>query len=164
VSTGGPIGFEISQVAMVVSDLEASMRAYNELHGWGPWNVYRYEPPRLRDLRIRGEEADGVAWIGGEAEVGSVWVELLQPLGEDPVFGAWLAAHGEGVHHLGYWARTFDEADRIHERLAQEGAAELLSAWIDDVRFFYMDTKPAIVEVWAGDLDSLQPVRIFPDS
>ena len=161
-SAAPTIPYAISQVAMIVRDLESSMLAYHRLHGWGPWSVYRYEPPRLRELRVRGEPADGITWIGAEAEVGSVWVELLQPLAGEAVFGEWLARHGEGVHHLGYWARTVEEAELIHDRLAAEGASELLSAWIDDVQFFYMDTKPTIVEVWAGDLDSLQAVRTFP--
>jgi hypothetical protein len=78
------------------------------------------------------------------------------------VFGEWLDAHGEGVHHIGYWAKSMEEADRIHDALAATGAEELLSAWIDDVYFFYMDTRPVITEVWTGDLDSLRASRTFP--
>ena len=29
----------ISQVALVVNDLEKSMREYTETMGWGPWNI-----------------------------------------------------------------------------------------------------------------------------
>lgn len=155
------VRYEISQVAMIVEDLEASMQHYHRLHGWGPWSIYEYKPPRLRDLRVRGEPAS-LTWIGAETEVGPVWVELLQPLQGASVFGDWLQRHGEGVHHVGYWAKTPAEAAQIHDALASTGAQELLSAWIDDVQFYYMDTRPTITEVWTGDLDSLKASRTFP--
>jgi len=155
------VRYEISQVAMIVHDLEASMREYNRLHGWGPWSIYEYRPPRLRNVFVRGEPAE-LTWIGAETEVGSVWVELLQPISGGLVFADWLERHGEGVHHVGYWAKTREEADRIHDALSATGADELLSAWIDDVYFFYMDTRPTVTEVWTGDLDSLRESRIYP--
>ena len=49
-------------------------------------------------------------------------------------------------------------ASDTHEMTA-DGTEVLLSAWIDDVYFYYLDTHPMIYEVWAGDLDSLSPVR-----
>jgi methylmalonyl-CoA/ethylmalonyl-CoA epimerase len=157
----GVVHYEISQVAMVVHDLQASMREYNRLFGWGPWSVYEYDPPRLRNVLVRGEPAE-LTWVGAETEVGAVWVELLQPISGDAVFGDWLARHGEGVHHVGYWAKNQDEAARIHDALSSAGADELFSAWIDDVYFFYMDTRPTITEVWTGDLDSLRASRTYP--
>lgn len=155
------VPYEISQVAMVVSDLEASLEHYHRLHGWGPWRIYEYHEPRLRDVLVRGEPAS-LTWIGAECEVGPVWVELLEPLQGMSVFGEWLERHGEGVHHVGYWAKTMEEAKRIHDAQSETGAEELLSAWIDDVHFFYMDTRPVITEVWTGDLDSLKTSRTFP--
>jgi methylmalonyl-CoA/ethylmalonyl-CoA epimerase len=155
------INYEITQVAMVVRDLEASLEQYHRLHGWGPWSIYDYRAPQLHDVLVRNEPAT-VTWIGAECEVGPVWVELLQPVDGKSVFGEWLDLHGEGVHHVGYWAKTMEEAASIHDALAATGAEELLSAWIDDVYFFYMDTRPVITEVWAGDLDSLKASRTFP--
>ena len=157
----GIVKFEISQVAMVVPDLEASMREYHRLHGWGTWNIYEYKPPRLRDLLIAGEPA-AITWIGAEVEVGPMWVELLQPLEGTSVFGEWLALHGPGVHHVGYYAPTAEESVRVHDALASTGAKELLSAWIDDVHFYYMDTQPVITEVWTGDMESIKASRVFP--
>ena len=34
---------------------QKTMEQYTKLLGWGPWNVYRHEPPRLHDTEIRGE-------------------------------------------------------------------------------------------------------------
>lgn len=160
-AASGVVPYEISQVAMVVRDLDASMREYHRLHGWGPWSIYEYKPPHLHDVLVRGRPAE-LTWIGAETEVGAVWVELLQPLSGNAVFGDWLSYHGEGVHHVGYWAKTHAEAAAIHDALAAAGADELLSAWIGDVYFFYMDSRPTVTEVWTGDLDSLRASRTYP--
>ena len=40
---------QISQIAVVCNDLQKTMEQYTKLLGWGPWNVYRHEPPRLHD-------------------------------------------------------------------------------------------------------------------
>jgi len=155
------VPFEVSQVAMIVRDLDASMAVYQKTHGWGPWDVYEYRPPRLRDLQMRGVPVD-CSWQGAETMVGGVGIELLQPLSPNGVFAEWLDTHGEGVHHIGYWAPTMDQADAIRAALAATGAEELVSAWIDDVYFFYMDTRPVVCEVWTGDMASVRASRRYP--
>ena len=40
---------KISQVAMVVRDVDATMRVLHETLGWGPWNVYEH----LKALQLR---------------------------------------------------------------------------------------------------------------
>ena len=85
----------ISQVALVVSDLEKSMREYTETMGWGPWTIYEYNAPRLHDTIVRGAPAS-FTWIGAETPVGSTYVELLQPLEGPSIFRQFMDQHGEG--------------------------------------------------------------------
>ena len=42
--------FTVSTVGSAVPDLAAAMKNYHETLGWGPWNVYRQEPPALTDM------------------------------------------------------------------------------------------------------------------
>lgn len=63
------------------------------------------------------------------------------------------------MHHVGYWAPSIEVAESLREKLTQDGTEILLSAWIDDMYFYYLDTRPMIYEVFAGDLKSLEPVR-----
>jgi methylmalonyl-CoA/ethylmalonyl-CoA epimerase len=149
----------IHQIASLVHDLDRSVGQMQAMMGWGPWEVYEYVPGRLRELTVRGEPAE-FTWIGAEAQIGAdLYVELLQPTSDTGILYEWLTAHGEGVHHVGYWAPDLEVAVRIQRRFRQAGTKVLLSAWIDDVYFYYMDTRPMIYEVWAGDLDSLAAVR-----
>ena len=156
-----PPTYLVSQVALVVGDLERTMHDYHEQMGWGPWNVYEYRRPWLRDLRVRGREAE-FTWLGAEAQVGPVWMELLQPLEGASPFTEWHERHGDGVHHIGYEVASIDAATELHASFERSGAQELVSAWCGDISFYYMDTKPIITEVWVGSAAALEPVRVYP--
>ena len=54
----------------------------------------------------------------------------------------WLAAHGEGVHHVGYWAPSIEVAQSLLRQLTEDGTEVLLSAWIDDVSFLLSRHSP----------------------
>jgi catechol 2,3-dioxygenase-like lactoylglutathione lyase family enzyme len=153
----------VSQVALVVGDLEAVVRDYHDRLGWGPWNIYEYRSPWLRDLVVRGEPAE-FTWLGAEAQVGPVWMEVLQPLEGASPFSEWHGQHGDGVHHVGYEVDSMDEARAVHDLLGEGGAGELMSAWCGGIHFFYMDTRPLITEVWVGSAAALEPLRTYPES
>jgi len=159
--SGLALPIPISQVALVVNDLEKSMREYTETMGWGPWNIYEYKPPRIHDILVRGKPQE-FTWIGAETPVGSTYVELLQPLEGPSIFRQFIDQRGEGLHHIGYWAKTMDEADKIRDMFQARGTPLLMSAWIDRVFFYYLDSRPMIIEVWTGDLDTLQATRTYP--
>ena len=72
--------------------------------------MYEYVPGRLRELTVRGEPAE-FTWIGAEAEIAPErYVELLQPTSTNGILYDWLTTHGEGMHHVGYWAPSIDAA------------------------------------------------------
>jgi methylmalonyl-CoA/ethylmalonyl-CoA epimerase len=151
----------VSQVAFVVGDLEQTMRDYHETLGWGPWSVYEYREPWLRDLKADGQPAN-FTWLGAETRVGSIWIELLQPLEGTSPFTDWHNHHGDGVHHVGYEVSTMEEATQLYRSFNNAGASEVISAWCGDIYFYYMSTKPIISEVWVGSADDLEPLRVFP--
>jgi methylmalonyl-CoA/ethylmalonyl-CoA epimerase len=153
--------YGISQVGMVVADLETSMRRYHEMFGWGPWKIYEYKAPFLTGLKLRGEPAS-FTWIGADARAGDTWIELLQPLGGDNPLSEWLAAHGDGVHHLGYEVPDVETAQRLHRSFEQQGLSELLSAFCGGMYFYFMDAAPLVIEVWAGSAEALTPARTYP--
>jgi methylmalonyl-CoA/ethylmalonyl-CoA epimerase len=156
-----PPNYLVSQVALVVDDLERTMQDYHETMGWGPWNVYEYREPWLRDLKVHGRPAE-FTWLGAEAQVGPIWMEILQPLAGTSPFTEWHDRHGDGVHHVGYEVETMEEAHELHRSFEQSGARELVSAWCGEIYFYYMETQPVITEVWVGSAAALEPLRVFP--
>jgi hypothetical protein len=156
-----PIDFRIDQVAIVVHDLDEAMGRYHRLHGWGPWSVYEYRPPRLRETTTRGAPAE-FTFAGAEAPVGAVVVELLQPQTGSSIYAEWLAEHGEGLHHLGTGLATAADADAVHGAYERLGIGTISTGWIDDVYYAYFDTRPVIHEIWTGVMESVAPSRVYP--
>ena len=69
----------ISQIAIVVRDIDDALEKYHRVLGWGPWNVYEHKPPSLHDTYLHGQPTD-YTMIGAETHVGPIVVELLQPV------------------------------------------------------------------------------------
>ena len=79
----------ISQIAVVVRDIDDALEKYTRVLGWGPWNVYEHRPPSLHDTYVHGEPTD-YTMIGAEAHVGPIVVELLQPVEGPSIYKEWL--------------------------------------------------------------------------
>src|SRR5438105_10186171 len=99
----------VDQVALVVRDLDQAMRRYWELPGVGPWRVYTYGPPLVRDMTDRGRKQDYRMRLA-LAHAGETMVELIQPLEGPNVYDEHLERKGEGLHHIGVFVPSFDEA------------------------------------------------------
>ncbi len=89
----------ISQIAIVVHDIDDALEKYHRVLGWGPWNVYEHKPPALHGTYLHGQPAE-FTMIGAETHVGPIVVELLQPVDGASIYKEWLEEHGEGLHHI----------------------------------------------------------------
>src|SRR5690606_3428731 len=86
----------ISQICIVVRDLERSMKEYSERLGWGPWKVFEYKAPFLHHTHLRGQDA-AFTMNAAETMVGGLGFELIQPTGGASIYQEFLDEHGEGV-------------------------------------------------------------------
>jgi hypothetical protein len=156
---------QISQIAVVCNDLQKTMENYTNLLGWGPWNVYRHEPPQLHHTEIGGKPA-GYSMLGAETQVGGVIFELVQPMEGPSIYKDWLKRHGEGLHHVAVMLHDFEESNLLKERFAQKGMPILMSGRIGEtIEFFYIDTEPAlkiILESGSGHAIELVPDHVYP--
>ena len=155
----------ISQIALVVNDLEKTMEQYTNLLGWGPWNVYRHEPPRLHDTTVHGAQVD-YTMLGAETHVGEMGFELLQPLDGPSIYREWLDERGEGLHHIAVMLHSFEESTRLKETFAAAGSPVLMGGRIGEtIEFFYLDTEPSlkiIIESGSGHAIELTPDYVYP--
>ncbi|NLJ48422.1 MAG: VOC family protein, partial [Candidatus Atribacteria bacterium] len=49
---------DVIQVAHVVKDLDAAMKYFWENFHIGPWDIYTFGPPDVRDSMVRGKPSD----------------------------------------------------------------------------------------------------------
>lgn len=156
---------KISQVAIVVEDLEKTMKRYHALLGWGPWNVYEHSAPSLHDTHYRGKP-QRYSMRAAETMVGDMCFEIIQPLEGPNIYRDWLDAHGEGLHHIAVMKHTPDESEAFKKKMAENDAKILMGGRIGKtIEFYYLDTEPLlkiIVESGTGHAIDLKPVSVYP--
>jgi methylmalonyl-CoA/ethylmalonyl-CoA epimerase len=153
---------QVNQIALVVRDLDATMRRYWELLGVGPWKVYTYGPPLLRDMTYRGKAQEYRMRIA-LAQVGPLMIELIQPLSGDTIYVEHLDRKGEGLHHVGVFVPSFDEGVAEARR---QGFSVLQSGRgygrFGDGGFAYLDTEASLGTIL--ELIEIPRERIAPDT
>ena len=129
----------VQQVALVVRDLDLTMAKYSAQLGIGPWWVTLYGPPRLTEMRIRAAEIPysmklAIAWTGD-----TMW-ELIQTVDGQSKYKEFLAANGEGLHHVLVEHRG-TEFEAAIAAFSARGCPPLMEGRFGEVRFAYMDTE-----------------------
>jgi methylmalonyl-CoA/ethylmalonyl-CoA epimerase len=156
----------ISQIALVVEDIEEALERYHRVLGWGPWNVYEHKPPLLHHTRVRGKDVE-YTMIGAEAHVGPIVVELIQPVSGPSIYAEWLEEHGEGLHHIAVMRPTPETSEETRKRFLEEAGADILMEGRigDGIHFYYVDSQPqlkAIFESGTGHAVDLKPTYVYP--
>ncbi len=103
-----PAFAETMQIGIVVRDLDAAIRRYEDDYGIGPWGVYQFKPGDVKEWRELGRPTEPSTRIA-TAMVGRVQWELIQPLDDRSIYAQFLATKGEGVHHIAVAAPKYDE-------------------------------------------------------
>src|ERR1700755_2760368 len=132
----------ITQIAVVVADMESALRSYTENLGWGPWSVFDYKPPLLHDTVVRG-----------------------QPCGPS-IYQEFLDTHGEGVQHIACMKHSVGDSEALKKHWSERGAEILMGGRIGEtIEFYYVDTGPLIkfvLESGSGHAIDLEPTYVYP--
>jgi methylmalonyl-CoA/ethylmalonyl-CoA epimerase len=160
---------EVTQIAFVVEDLEDGMDRFGGLLGVKPWEIYRFEPPRLTDRTYRGDSHE-YSMALALTEVAGTMLELIEPLEGESIYTEHLEEHGEGLHHIACFA--FDDLEAVIEEFERAGMGVLQSGTFgpadtdEGVEFFYFDTAAelnGVIFETARYLDELPaPDRTYP--
>jgi hypothetical protein len=155
----------IDQVALVVEDLDEAVRRYWTLCGIGPWRIYTYQPPLVKDMTYRGRRQDYRMRLA-LAQAGDVMLELIQPLSDENVYTEHLRTKGPGLHHVGIVVPSVDaavaEAARGGVGVLQSGRGYGLRG---DGAYAYMDTEAVlgmIVEFIEVPKERIAPEAVYP--
>jgi 4-hydroxyphenylpyruvate dioxygenase-like putative hemolysin len=140
---------EVSQVAVVVKNLQKAMEKYWRILGIGPWYIYTFAPPALREPMIRGKPINYSMKLA-IALIGSMQLELIEPLEGPSIYKEFLAEKGEGLHHIQSQTENMNDVLKTFKEI---GITVLMSGKIGTAEFYYMDTEPMlgiIYEVVSG--------------
>jgi hypothetical protein len=167
-STTGRLPFldeGVAQVAIVVEDLDAAVEAYWKLFGIGPWHIYTYGKPLVKEMTYRGGPADYRMRIA-LSYLGRTRIELIQPLEGNTVFRDFVEQHGYGVHHFGVLVDDMETALAKAEvaglTMAMDGAGFGLDG---DGHYAYLDTEDKIgvtLELIERPKGRIEPEAVYP--
>lgn len=114
------MGRQPDQLGFVVPDRHAAVSTAVSRLGLHPWMFFEYDDLTLTTRRYRGHVEDFVVhsavWARGR-------VSLSQPVSGHSTFADQLADRGPGLHHLGYFVTTIEDAAKT---IVADGGEELM--------------------------------------
>jgi len=140
----------IKQVCIVVKDLQKTVESFWNILGIGPWALFTFGSPTLRDRKCYGKPAWG--WENGAlAQVGPIELELFQTVEGLSVYQDWIDKHGEGLHHVKFITEDMD-VERTARIMAEQGFTSILSGRFGPPeykgQFCYFDTIKPLRAIW----------------
>ncbi len=124
------------QIAIVVSDIEATARNYAELFGM-----------EMPEILVSGTGQDECVYYNGEyspavhklafLKMGMLQLELIQPNSAPSTWKDFMEQHGEGIHHIAFFVK--DNAQTL-EFLEKRGIMPLQKGIFTVGSYNYMDT------------------------
>ena len=153
-----PLFTETKQIAIVVRDLEATMRTYVEEYGIGPWAIYEFNPDTVSEMAPRD-----CAFRLALTMVGSVQWELIQPLDDRSIYAEFLATRGEGLHHVAVGGKGYGET---LDAVQAKGRRLVAGGVYNGVTFGYLSTDEdlkVITEIFDWpEGHSQEPDAVYP--
>jgi len=146
---------EISQVAVVVEDLKKTIENYWQILGIGPWKIYTFAPPELKEMTIRGKPVD-YSMKFAETTVGNVIIEVIEPMEGPSIYKEFLEEKGGGPHHIACY--KVEDVQKTLNAFKEMGIDVLQSGKFHDVEFYYLDTE----KVFGAILEVVKEGRIRP--
>lgn len=126
-----------TQVALVVRDAEATAGAWAELLGVEPPPAIETSPDEGEGTAYRGEPTQARAKLAF-FDLGSVKLEIIEPVGGPSTWSEHLDRHGEGVHHIAFRIEGMD--DKL-AALRERGMPTVQIGYFTGGRYGYVDAE-----------------------
>ena len=106
----------IVQVAIVVRDLDAKVKAWSTLLGREPSKILTTGPVEETRVEYRGVRTPGRLRVA-VFSLGECDLELMEPIDGPSVWQEYLDERGDCIHHIGFLADEMDESVASLEQL-----------------------------------------------
>ena len=92
---------KVLQIGILVKDLDAAKKNYEEVLGIGPWDEPFIMSGKNIDLYVNGERYYGDFMKVAMLHRYGFEIELIEPIDPSPLKD-WVDKHGSGLHHLDF--------------------------------------------------------------
>ncbi len=161
---------DITQVAVVVHDLDAKMKEYHKAFGWGPWKVFQSEGVKImHHCTMDGKPSEFFKIRWAEVGVGDIIFELVQPFGGDNPWQRMIDTRGEGIGSIAVMFKTEQDSEEVKKEFQDAGLGVTSSGRIGDhIEWYYLDTEPAfkcVIESGSGHaFEFMEPDSVYPEA
>jgi catechol 2,3-dioxygenase-like lactoylglutathione lyase family enzyme len=101
---------KVDQIGIIVHDIDKAIEHYESL-GFGP-----FEPLQgitVIEREMYGKVVDDIAMNVRMAQVGSLQIELIQPVSGISLWKDFLETNGEGINHVAIWVDDIEKETAI---------------------------------------------------
>jgi catechol 2,3-dioxygenase-like lactoylglutathione lyase family enzyme len=126
---------KLVQIGLIVRDIEKTSTAYAEVFGVEVPQWILTDPEDTAHTRYRGQRTEARAKLAF-LDMGSVTIELIEPVGGPSTWQDFLEVHGEGVHHIAFVVNGMPEQVSF---LESKGVSLVQSGEYTGGRYAYMD-------------------------
>ena len=134
----------IEQIAIIVEDLDKAVETYTNLLGLGPWAIFNYGKPLVKEAFYRGQPADFAQRVAFTS-VGSLRIELIQTLKEPTIYADHVREHGYGLHHIGVLVEDMEACLEVAAAAGLEVTQEGTGFGLDgDGHYAYLGTEKVL--------------------
>jgi hypothetical protein len=130
----------ICQIGLVVRDIEQTAKAYADIFGMDMPPIRITDTEEITHIKFRGAPTQARAKLAF-FQMGSLSLELIEPVGELSTWKEFLAEHGEGVHHIAFRIKGMD---KVLEFLAEKEIPAIQQGDYTGGRYAYVDSAPAL--------------------
>ncbi len=126
----------VVQIGIVVWDVERTAEHYAEIFGVPKPDIVLIAADSFANTVYRGQPSNA----HGKAaffDMGSVQVELIEPVGAPSTWEEFLRIHGEGIHHIAFRVEQLDEAKAF---LGARGMPVVQAGGWEGGRYAYIDS------------------------
>ncbi|MFH1569987.1 MAG: VOC family protein [Gemmatimonadota bacterium] len=99
----------VTQIAVVVRDIDAACQRYAEVFGIDKPGWFLTEPAAVSRVQYRGQSTPGRAKLAF-IRFANLTVELIEPVDGPSIWRDHLERHGESVHHLAFQVKGMPQA------------------------------------------------------
>lgn len=135
---------ELEQSGFIVPNVDKAVRELWATFGIGPWNIITLPAEVNNGATYYGKPAK-YSFKAAFADVGSMQIELIEPLDGNSIYNDFLKETGGGFHHLGWYKP--ESLDAFHEaikKLEEAGFPCIMSGYPPDAAFAYFDTTKVL--------------------
>jgi len=155
----------VGQVAIVVKNLDETVKRYYEVFGVKPWHFYTYEKPFVKEMTYYGKPANYSMRIA-LSYFGPSRIELIEVKRGPSVYQDFIDKHGYGVQHLGFRVENMEDAlqqaAKAGFRMIQDGAGFGPDG---DGCYAYLNTEAEfgfLIELIQAPKRRFPPEKIYP--